>query len=377
MTKAQTQGSADSHSPLSEGHPSRGKGVEDAMSALFTWNYEPEIEQLRTLYANGLDRQWVAMRDLDWECDIDREAFTESFTMGGLPIGETDFWKQLPLETRWEVAKVSASFMLSNFLHGEQGALMVAGQLVSVVPHMDGKFYAATQTLDEARHVEAFAAYIEKVGEVHEISPGLRQLLDATLATDDWMKKAVGMQIVTEGLALFFFRSMRNNTEEPLLKKMLTYVARDEARHTGYGIKYLSHVVPTLSEEKKRELEDFAFETTRMLMASRTGAGMQEAMTQAWQRQGFDPSEVMVKLSEERGKVRAALERDGGRYGPVSGFIIPTLRAVGLYSEHTAQNFKQMWVESQGSEAAERYANSRAELPLDLEAWVNEGHELL
>ena len=377
MANDPLQGSGSSSPTLPEAHPADGEGVAEAMEALFTWNYEPEIEQLRTLYANGLDRQWIAMRELDWESEIDREAFTQSFTMGGLPIGETDFWKQLPLETRWEVAKASAGFMLSNFLHGEQGALMVAGQLVSVVPHMDGKFYAATQTLDEARHVEVFAAYIKKVGEIREISPGLRQLLDATLATDDWMKKAVGMQVVTEGLALFFFRSMRNNTQEPLLKKLLTYVARDEARHTGYGIKYLSHVVPTLSEIEKRELEDFSFETTRMLMASRGAGGMQEAIAKVWESQGIDAAEVTEKLSGEREKIRAAAERDGGRYGPVSGFIIPTLRAIGLYSERTAANFKQMWVESQGSEAAERYANSTAELPADLEAWVNEGYESL
>ena len=136
--------------------------------------------------------------------------------------------------------------MLSNFLHGEQGALMVAAQLVNAVPHMDGKFYAATQTLDEARHVEVFAAYIRKLDEVYPIAPGLKQLLDNVLAADDWKKKAVGMQVVAEGLALYSFRDMRNQTEEPLLKKLLTYVSRDEARHTGYGVKYLSAVVPTL-----------------------------------------------------------------------------------------------------------------------------------
>ena len=150
------------------------------------------------------------------------------------------------------MSRRSAAFMLSNFLHGEQGALMVAAQLVNAVPHMDGKFYAATQTLDEARHVEVFAAYIRKLDEVYPIAPGLKQLLDNVLAADDWKKKAVGMQVVAEGLALYSFRDMRNQTEEPLLKKLLTYVSRDEARHTGYGVKYLSAVVPTLSRRGAR-----------------------------------------------------------------------------------------------------------------------------
>ena len=237
--------------------------VAAALTAIYSWNYEPEIDQLRTLYANALDRQWIALRELDWEAGIDREALTRTFTMGGLPVAETKFWQELPFETRWQVSRTSAAFMLSNFLHGEQGALMVAGQLVNAVPHMDGKLYAATQTLDEARHVEVFAAYIQKLGQVFPITRGLQELLDAIVAAPDWKFKAVGMQVVTEGLALYFFRDMRNQTQEPLLKRLLTYVSRDEARHTGYGIKYLGHVVPTLSPQENRELQDFAFECTR------------------------------------------------------------------------------------------------------------------
>ncbi|MBW2315302.1 MAG: ferritin-like domain-containing protein [Deltaproteobacteria bacterium] len=361
---------------LPEHHPNTDS-TRSVLTALYNWNYEPEIDQLRTLYANALERQWIAMRDLDWQSDIDREAFTKTFSMGGIPISETRFWKSLSLDTRWNVARTSAAFMLSNFLHGEQGALMVAAQLVNAVPHMDGKFYAATQTLDEARHVEAFAAYINKLQEVHEISPGLKDLLDSVLGTEDWMKKAVGMQVVTEGLALYFFRDMRNQTEEPLLKKMLTYVSRDEARHTGYGIKYLAHVVPTLGERERQELEDFAFEATRMLMASRAGNTMRDRVMEVWAGAGVDPTEAMLELAKERDVIRDQLARTGGRYGPVSGFVIPTLRSVGLYGDRIAASFKDMWTVTQGAEAAERYANSDAEIPEDLEAWVNEGYESL
>jgi len=368
---------AETRPALPEAHPKPTAEVDAALTAVYNWNYEPELDQIRTLYANALDRQWIALRDLDWEAGIDREAVTQTFTMGGIPLGETRFWQSLPFETRWQVSRTSASFMLSNFLHGEQGALMVAGQLVSAVPHMDGKFYAATQTLDEARHVEVFAAYIRELGEVHEISPGLRSLLDSVISTGNWMFKAVGMQVVTEGLALFFFRDMRNRTEEPLLKKLLTYVARDEARHTGYGIKYLNQVVPTLSQAESQELQDFAFETTRLLMASRAGMTMRDRVLEMWRSAGVDPADVMKQLESERDKIAQAMQQTGGRYGPVSGFIIPTLRTIGLYSDKTASYFKGMWTATQGAEAAERYANSDVELPEDLELWVNEGYETL
>jgi hypothetical protein len=268
--------------------------------------------------------------------------------------------------------------MLSNFLHGEQGALMVAGQLVSAVPHMDAKFYAATQTLDEARHVEAFAGYIELLGGIQEITPGLKHLLDAVISSDDWKRKAVGMQVVTEGLALYFFRDMRNQTTEPLLKKLLTYVCRDEARHTAYGIKYLGHVIPTLPESERRELADFAFECTRMLMASRAAGTMLADVERIWRDAGYELADVMQRLAGERDVIATALRRrSDGRYGPVSGFIIPTLRALGLYDERIAAGFKAMWTETQGPAAAALYASSDAVLPDDLERWVNEGHERL
>ncbi len=163
----------------------------------------------------------------------------------------TWYWRARPRETRFELTRRTAAFRLSQFLHGEQGALMVAAQLVNAVPHTDAKFYAATQTMDEARHVEVFARYIEKLDEIRPIAPSLKGILDTTLETGDWMKKLVGMQIVVEGLALYAFREMRTMTEEPLLKELLTYVARDESRHHAYGVQYIERCVPCLSDAQR------------------------------------------------------------------------------------------------------------------------------
>lgn len=355
-------------------HPVQTEGVKAAMEAVYNWNYESEIDQLRTLYANALERQWIAMRDLDWDREIDQEAFSSTFSMGGIPIQETEFWKSLSPKTRWEVARGTATFMLSNFLHGEQGALMVAAQLVNVVPHMDGKFYASTQTLDEARHVEAFAAYVRKLGSVQPIAPGLKTLLDRVLATDNWLLKAVGMQVVTEGLALFSFRDMRNQTREPLLKKLLTYVSRDEARHTGYGIKYLSAVVPGLDERQKAEIEDFAFESARLLIDSRAGLSLRQTALQLWSDAGVDPTEALGALMKERERIRRSLEKSGGRFGPIRGFVIPTLRSIGLFSDRIRHRFEEMFEANFGQAMAD-LSKDPHDLPEDLEAWVNEGAE--
>lgn len=355
--------------PLPDRHPAGTSGVRTAFEAVYNWDYEPEIDELRTLYANALDRQWIALKQLDWGREIDRDAFSRTFSMGGVPIQETRFWQGLPAETRWELARRSAAFMLSNFLHGEQGALMVAAQLVNAVPHMDAKFYAATQTLDEARHVEVFAAYIRKLGEVQPIAPALKALLDDVLATDDWMLKAVGMQVVAEGLALYSFRDMRNATEEPLLKELLTYVSRDEARHTGYGIRYLNAVVPALSESERAGLEDFAFEAARKLIDSRSGGSMRDSMMDLWRQAGVDPAWAFGELAKERETVAAALQRSGGRRGPIRGFVIPTLKSIGLFSDRVAGHFDQLFRANFGNAFGSTRDDPTA-VPEDLEAWV-------
>jgi hypothetical protein len=359
--------------PLPDTHPRATDGVKASLEAIYNWSYEPEIDELRTLYANALERQWIAVRDLDWDRGIDREAFSRTFSLAGIPVAETAFWRSLPDATRWEVARRSASFMLSNFLHGEQGALMVAGQLVNAVPHMDGKFYAATQTLDEARHVEVFAAYVRLLDEVGEISPGLKKLLDNVLGTDDWRLKAVGMQVVAEGLALYSFRDMRNVTQEPLLKQLLTYVARDEARHTGYGIKYLSRVVPELDRAERDRIEDFAFEAARLLIDSRAGISVRDQVLSIWAAAGIDPMEAIAKIGEEREVIARAMQKGGARFGPVSGFVIPTLRAIGLFSDRIAEHFAEMFEANLKSAGARNLARLSQDLPDDLEAWVEGG----
>ncbi len=363
---------------LSAKPPTDGDDLQTALHAVYNWEYGSELDELRTLYAKGLDLQWIAARELPWATGIDRDVFARTFSMFGVPFHRTRFWTGLPEDKRWDIARRGSAWMLSNFLHGEQGALMVAAQLVNAVPHMDGKFYAATQTLDEARHVEVFAKYIELLDRVHPIAPSLKTVLDKTLAHESWLFKCIGMQIVVEGLALFTFRDMRDTTEEPLLKRLLTYVARDEARHTAYGIKYLGAVVPTLSDAEQAELEDFAFEASRLLIDSRSGTALAQAFFTVFTEAGVDPGEAFGRAAEDRAAMREAIQRRGGRLGPVSGFVIPSLGRIGLFSDRIASHFRDLFDQNQIS--APGKGDERVNpvdvipaLPDDLEAWVLAG----
>jgi len=347
--------------------------LDTAMKVVYQWNYDPEVEELRRLYVKATEAQWVAERDIDWERPIDQIKFSSTPLGAAIPIEKTSYWRSLDEQTSWELTRRTASFRLSNFLHGEQGALMVAAQLVNSVPHTDAKFYAATQTMDEARHVDVFARYIKKLDEVRPIATPVKKVLDATLQTEDWMKKLVGMQIVVEGLALYSFREMRNLTEEPLLKDLLTYVARDESRHHAYGVQYISRCVPCLSDAQRAELEDFALEAAQTLIDERNQHTLFTTILQIWSEVGIDVAELMSSLKNERDELTRDIKK-GKRLGPVQGFVIPTLRRCGLLSERVAAHFHEFLRANLSGklvgENVEEFLERVPDLPEDTAAWV-------
>ncbi|MGH7814820.1 MAG: ferritin-like domain-containing protein [Candidatus Binataceae bacterium] len=349
-------------------------GIDTAMKVIYQWNYDPDIEELRRLYVKALEAQWIGERDIDWDRPIDRERFATTPLGMGLPIELCSYWKSLPADTRWEATRRMAVFRLSNFLHGEQGALMVASQLVNAVPHTDAKFYAATQTMDEARHVEVFAKYIKKLDAVQQISPTLKNVLDATLQTGDWMKKLIGMQIVVEGLALYSFREMRHFTEEPLLKELLTYIARDESRHHAYGVQYIQRCVPELKENERIELEDFALECAQALIdRNRPGNTFFHEIMKIWTEVGMDTAALLTSIMTEQRELMEMMG-PGTRLGPIHGFVVPTLRRCGLFSERVAGRYHEFLKENISAEAVgetiEEFKKRIPDLPEDTLRWV-------
>jgi hypothetical protein len=353
--------------------PTQEPDLATAMKVVYQWQYDPEVDELRRLYHKATEAQWVAERDIDWDQPIDLERFATTPLGGPFPIERTSYWRGLPAEQRWEVTRRTAGFRLSQFLHGEQGALMVAAQLVNAVPHTDAKFYAATQTMDEARHVEVFARYVKKLDEIRPITPPLRRVLDSTLETGDWMKKLVGMQIVVEGLALYSFKEMRALTQEPLLKELLTYVGRDESRHHAYGVQYIERCVPLLSEAARTELEDFALEAAQTLIDNRRQDGaLLAAILQIWQECGVDAAELIRCFERERNELMAPTA--GARLGPVQGFVVPTLRRLGLLSPRVAEHFREFLHANLAGRAVgedvEEFLRYLPDLPEDTAAWV-------
>ena len=278
------------------------RAVTDNAPALFTWNYEKgERPALNRLYEKAKTSQWNGETDLDWSIEVDQEAvvMANAAGVGGLgpemDLTGTPFAKWT--EKEWlQVGIESQNWMLSQFMHGEQGALLCTAKIVETVPWIDAKYYAATQVMDEARHVEVFAKYLDEKHEGHyPINAHLRMLLDDIIEDSRWDMTYLGMQIMVEGLALAAFGFMQQMTPDPLLKQLLRYVMSDEARHVAFGVLSLKELYEGLSAAELRERQEFAFEAA-VRMRDRF------LQQEVWDRLGIDAKTVLPFVVNDPGR---------------------------------------------------------------------------
>ena len=246
--------------------------VTDNADAIFTWDYtkgaRPALEKL---YEKAKVSQWNGETDLPWDLDVDIEAtvinnFAQQDANG---VGLADFDVTGTPFAKWSdqewlnLGVQSNIWMMSQFMHGEQGALICTAKIVETVPWIDAKYYAATQVMDEARHVEVFAKYLDtKLQDSYPVNAHLKMLLDDIVNDSRWDMTYLGMQIMVEGLALAAFGFMHMMTTEPLLKQMLRYVMSDEARHVAFGVLSLKEYYEGLTDAEMFERQQFAFEAS-------------------------------------------------------------------------------------------------------------------
>ena len=200
--------------------------IDATVQVLWRYDYDSNIKPLRDLYEVAKKEQWNAATDIPWEIKTDPAAVGDMSAPNAEPF---DFVKALSKENQIELAKRKSAHLLSTFLHGEQGAMMICGQLVEVVPDMDAKLYASTQVIDEARHVEVFHRYIQRLDRVYPIMHGLKALLNAVLQADLWQMKCVGMQVIAESIAMGGFKTMAKLTHDEVFRRVVELTAQDEA----------------------------------------------------------------------------------------------------------------------------------------------------
>ncbi len=304
--------------------------VEVAFPATYAWEYHSQRPDLRALYEKSKDLMWNARTGVDWSIDVDPESCDVVPDIMN-PLFGTDVWSKLDEKRDLpNLRRHIGAYLISNFLHGEQGALLATAQIVDAAPTMDAKMYAAAQVYDEARHVEAYDRYLrEKVELVMPASPHLKQLLDTILEDSRWDFKYLGMQIMVEGVALAAFGLIHQSSTEPLIKSITEMIMQDESRHVAFGVLSLKDVYKDMNASELRDREDFILESSRLL------------------RDRFLAQEVWETCGLPRKECEAAVEKS-----PLMAVfrkllfskIVPNTKRLGLLTPYVRKGFEDLGV---------------------------------
>ncbi len=344
--------------------------LEATMQISWQFDYEFDLAKLRNLYSKAKRDQWDAERDIDWSIPIDPSKPIVDETR--LVYDALPLMKKLSAPQREEFRAHVAAHMLSQFLHGEQGALMTSAALTHAVPDYEGKLYAATQTMDEARHVEVYERYIRKLAIVYPISPWLKDLIDLTLQSDHWVKIAIGMNMVVEGLALGAFHNMRRATTCDLLRQITSSVLQDESRHVAFGNVYVGETIRAMHADDRESVAQFAFDAIKAMSDSQGGPrgdGPRKhdpGFLQVLQQVGIEPKEFIEGIiAAQAGGVRAKLPP--GQIHSFRDLMMPALVRVGAVTERSRELYAAagipIWEDASQLEALEEGSTGDVEIP--------------
>jgi hypothetical protein len=318
---------------LRRGRQGKPTDMPASHSAHFDWTYPSDQPEMAELYRRAKTGQWDG-DSLPWHIDVDpmnpeRELLNRQFIsfegMEGTGV-------KLNEKEERKLAYSLATWMLSQFLHGEQGALYAAAQVTEAVQFFDGKLYGATQVMDEGRHVEVFNRYLDtKLNKMYHINDNLFVIIDSLMTDSRWDMKFLGMQIMVEGLALGAFGVLYRQTKEPLLKELLGMVIRDEARHVHYGVCALrEHFTKHITERERQEREDWAFEVA-LLMRNRFTA--------------YEVYEEWFEGQMSRAEWRDVVYKSKGMQEfrmVMFSRLVPNLREIGLLSPRIMPRYEQV-----------------------------------
>ncbi len=300
-----------------------------SFESVFRWEYDDGRDKLLNLYRKGKRLQWDAEERIDWSQDLDPEN-PEGLPDQLIPIYGSAPWNRLTERERTQVRRHFQAWQISQFLHGEQGALICTAKIVQQVPAIDAKFYAATQVIDEARHVEAYSRLLhEKFDLVYPINPYLKQLLDDTLTDSRWDFTYLGMQVLVEGVALAAFGVIRDQATNPLARAVTAYVMQDEARHVAFERLALREYYPQLTDKERDEREECVVEGCYLLRD-------RFLAEEVWGALGLpvDECKRYVDRSEMMRMYRTSLFTR----------IVPTIKEIGLWGPRVQKAYADMGI---------------------------------
>lgn len=164
---------------------------------------------------------------------------------------------------------------------GERCALAASSGLINAAPDEGSKRFLATQTLDEARHVEIFTKRLIDLGVprselenviARQANPNLVKFAETLLEKvdkKDFIAGVVGQNIVLEGMAFTVFEMMHALNEDinPKFAHTLSGTIADERRHIGFGENRIGTLIKDFPE-KKSEIERMQKEMSYYMLAT-------------------------------------------------------------------------------------------------------------
>ncbi|MBI4637495.1 MAG: ferritin-like domain-containing protein [Candidatus Rokubacteria bacterium] len=317
---------------MTTAHAAVAKRVSYQLETLWDFDYEPTHHELESLYETAKKNQWNASTTIDWSRPVGRDGPVLNVHVA---FAGTNFFSRLTPEEQKEVEVRVSAWRLSQFLHGEQGALLVCGQLVNSIPELDAKLYASTQVVDEGRHVEVYERYVKKLHKIYPVDTLLKSLIDEILASDLWELKLLGMQMIIEGLAIAAFNVMRKQTADPTLADVLDYVLQDEGRHVNFGYFALRRSIPEMEPAKRAWLEDFALKACDAMYGRDERTGFQSVKT-VWHEMGWDGEKIWrdTIANSQTTKVFNRLL--------FTEVLIPRLQRLGLVSPRVEPRYREI-----------------------------------
>ena len=302
--------------------------VPQDFDVVFNWDYDEGRAAMMGLYRKGVEMQWNAESRIDWSQELDEDN-PEQLPEAMLPIAGMAEYEAMNRKDKATVRRHFQAWQISQFMQGEQGALICAAKIVTQVPDVDSKFYASTQTIDEARHVESYKRLLQKFDVAYPMTAPLQELIDQVLRDSRWDMTYLGMQVVIEGLALAAFQQIRDHAQNPLAAAVNAYVMQDESRHVAFGRLALRDYYPQLTQKERDEREEFLLEAC-YLMRDRFDA------VEVWKRLGLDPARCAEHMYDSgfMQQFRSSLFTR----------IVPIVKDIGLWGGIIRKGYEEMGI---------------------------------
>jgi hypothetical protein len=193
---------------------------------------------INALFAKAHSANWDIERDVDWTTAIDREDPLVDLEWSA--FSHTPTFKALPPAVKARVTRREIGRTLNILQVAESVGQDVCAKIALGVREEDYRNHAVAQAMDEARHHLAYRRLIDKLNEeVDDIDLGTERMFDALLVSDDPLTLIATEQFYLESLAMSTLEELQRHATNPLLRDIITLVARDESRHMGFGVLYV------------------------------------------------------------------------------------------------------------------------------------------